>query len=161
MDNSRSGVTCCCGCVSIEKGTNVVASVLCVIDIISAISMFAQQSIAGGMISMVYAFACLLVIYAQIERKPGLFMPCLILGTFEVVARVAYMAYLLYSCVVKTPEYWEHDFFLRTVSPNGCNISLMAFFALCIPLYAWLYSIIYRGFLVVKKAESGRYRPPV
>ncbi|KAI3410914.1 hypothetical protein GPALN_002996 [Globodera pallida] len=190
MDN-RSGVTCCCGSVSIEKGTNVVAIILCLIDIISTISMFAQQSIVGGMISMGYASACLLVIYAQIDRIPWLFVPCLILGVkflffgdilgselnyplgdapplasslilpFEVVGRVAYMSYLLYSCVLKPHKSSEHDVFLRVYSPDACSINFMAFYALGIPVYAWLYSIIYRGYLAVKMVESGRSRPPV
>ncbi|KAI3410917.1 hypothetical protein GPALN_002998 [Globodera pallida] len=108
MDN-KSGVTCCCGRVSIETATKVVAIVLCVIDIMCAIGMFILYSIGAGLSNILGACACLLVIYAQKARKPWLFVPYLIIGALEVIG-CAIMSYMLYGCVFETSaELSEYD----------------------------------------------------
>ncbi|KAI3411084.1 hypothetical protein GPALN_003169 [Globodera pallida] len=171
-NNNKSGATCCCGSVSIERGTKVVAIVLGVQYMFSGINwlfgLFYLQDIWVGLACIVVVGPCLLVIYAQKEGNPWLFVPYLILG---VVVELMIRGFTIYKFCdpetlmaliiaarnksgVRNPM--VEEFFLR----NGCTFGVITALV-TIPLSVWLYSIIFRGFLAVKEAESRRSRPPV
>ncbi|KAI3411083.1 hypothetical protein GPALN_003168 [Globodera pallida] len=155
-NNNKSGATCCCGSVSIETGTYVAAIVVCVDYIAWAIFFFYRLKIIlfGVIILCCFAFACLLVIYAQKECNPWLFVPYLIVGVVDLIAR-AFLCFWFYACLSETPSQSE----LSTREYQSVCIFFLGYYAVSIPLYVWFYSIICRGFLAVKEVESRRYRP--
>uniref|UniRef100_A0A183CCU8 MARVEL domain-containing protein n=1 Tax=Globodera pallida TaxID=36090 RepID=A0A183CCU8_GLOPA len=153
-NNNKSGETCCCGCVSIETGTYVAAIVVCVDYIAWAIFFFYRLPGLAffGMFILVFAFACLLVIYGQKECNPYVFVPYLIVGVIDMIFR-ALLLYVSFGCVFLTPVHWEYG-----PSYILC-FCFLGYYAVSFPLYVWFYSIICRGFLAVKEVESRRYRP--
>uniref|UniRef100_A0A183C5E9 MARVEL domain-containing protein n=1 Tax=Globodera pallida TaxID=36090 RepID=A0A183C5E9_GLOPA len=152
-NNNKSGETCCCGSVSIGTGTYVAAIVVCVDYIAWAIFFFYHLKIAFfGMFILVFAFACLLVIYGQKECNPYVFVPYLIVGVIDMICRALFL-YVFFGCVFLTPVHWEYG-----PSYLLC-VCFLGYYAVSFPLYVWFYSIIVRGFLAVKEVESRRYRP--
>uniref|UniRef100_A0A183CDK3 Inner membrane protein n=1 Tax=Globodera pallida TaxID=36090 RepID=A0A183CDK3_GLOPA len=106
----------------------------------------------------VLAGICLLVVYGQQARNPWLFLPCLILGAVEVISRV-YLCFVYLVCTTqKAKVSAEFGPEMAEIVQNYCMPRLIGF-AVSIVLSVWLFSIIVRGFLAVKEAESRRYRP--
>uniref|UniRef100_A0A183BVM6 Transmembrane protein n=1 Tax=Globodera pallida TaxID=36090 RepID=A0A183BVM6_GLOPA len=81
-NNNKSGVTCCCGSVSIEMGTYVVAIVLCVDYMLEGINFLIgdPQNTVFAVIFLGLGCVCSLVVFAQHARNLWLFVPYLIAG---------------------------------------------------------------------------------
>ncbi|KAI3419208.1 hypothetical protein GPALN_006959 [Globodera pallida] len=147
---NKSHVYCCCGCVSIETGTYVAAIVLCVSYMIEAIlqfrGFFLTQNIWLGSLSLVFFFACLLVVYAQHARNQWLFLPCLILGLIGVIL-IGYGIIVYSECSDDTLAELKKSSLLRAEYGNECTSAVIGS-VLLIPLFVWLYSVILRGFCI-------------
>uniref|UniRef100_A0A914I3E8 Transmembrane protein n=1 Tax=Globodera rostochiensis TaxID=31243 RepID=A0A914I3E8_GLORO len=103
LNNNEGGTTCCCGCVSIETGINVVAMIFFSVKMISGIFLLTMlneasgTTIGDGLVYTLVAGACLLVVYGQHARNPWLFVPYLIAGVVEVI-KIGYETTIVKKC---------------------------------------------------------------
>uniref|UniRef100_A0A914I3L9 Uncharacterized protein n=1 Tax=Globodera rostochiensis TaxID=31243 RepID=A0A914I3L9_GLORO len=144
---NKSGATICCGFISVETGTLGVSIVLCVLfGLYTIYFAFDEKQIVQGMITGVFACACLLVIYGQHARNQWLFVPCLILGV-AVVGVFGYEIYEKAKCLADGNDSANFAEFLS--SAKGCMRGLIIPVLLCV-VTGWPYYVILRGFLAVR-----------
>uniref|UniRef100_A0A183BVM3 MARVEL domain-containing protein n=1 Tax=Globodera pallida TaxID=36090 RepID=A0A183BVM3_GLOPA len=138
----------------------VAAIVLSVLHMLEAIDWFFGLSSSPsswlGMLSVIKVCICLLVVYGQKECNPWLFVPCLILGVMEILARVTF-TFEGYICVFHKSAK-DYEGFDREYNRELC-IFFLVYYAVSFLLSVWFYSIIVRGFSALREVESRRYRP--
>uniref|UniRef100_A0A914I1T0 Uncharacterized protein n=1 Tax=Globodera rostochiensis TaxID=31243 RepID=A0A914I1T0_GLORO len=153
-NNNKSGRTCC-GDVSIETGTKVVAIVSCVFYMGLALFALYYNSIVYVIAYTLIACVCLLIIFGLKECNPWLFLPYLILGAIHLIDRL-FFCFSLLKCATqkerarKLPAWYGVEANYSESAHNSC-LSLLIGLVMGIAFFVWTYSIIFRGFLAVKE----------
>uniref|UniRef100_A0A183BQC2 MARVEL domain-containing protein n=1 Tax=Globodera pallida TaxID=36090 RepID=A0A183BQC2_GLOPA len=170
--HSENSPTACCGPfrVSIGTATNVSAVICFVHEIVFAAYSVVFFRIVGRLFGLIYvlcAFSYLLVIYAQNTHNPNLFIPCLCIEGIRLIFSVWFTIRLLISATWPGQQRVDDikditGLHLTIESTLSFIIAIFIFWSLSTALICWLYFIILRGFIALRKGlHSGRLAPIV